>query len=466
MAELRPLCIALALLLGGCAVGPDYRRPDDNAPATFARTEPDAAASPQTDEAFWRGFCDPVLDGLVADALASNHTLEAAVARYERARALLRETGYDRFPTVTAQANATQRRLSTDQAFGQPRSQRSYDASAQASWELDAFGRIRRELEAGRADAVASDYDIATVQVAIVADLATTYARLRGDQERLRIARDNVDRQRQTLNLVRSRLQAGRGTDFDTTRAQAQLDTSLATIPVLRDAIAEAEHHLAILTGRTPESLIDRLETPATPLAIPAAIDPGTPMALLRRRPDIGAAEARLHAATANVGIATADLFPHLTFGAAFGAQTLRGGSLTDEASRSTTLGLGIDWSFLDVGRVRARIEASRADARGALAAYRQTVLEALEDTENALSGLAQARERDDRLASAANARAEAARIARQRYEAGAIDLLELLDAERDLLSAQDAYADAHAQGAQAAVALYRALAGGWPTPP
>jgi NodT family efflux transporter outer membrane factor (OMF) lipoprotein len=452
------------MLLAGCAVGPDYHRPDSPTPERFLRAPADVSPMPNAaDDAFWRRFDDPVLSSLVADALGANHELGAAVARYDAANALLRENGFDRFPTVTASGSATQQRLSTDQALGYPRSQRSYEAGVNASWELDLFGRVRRSLEASRANTAASAHDVAALQVAIVAETARTYMQLRGAQHRLRIARDNVARQQDTLDLVQASLDAGRGTPFDTARAQAQHDTSLATIPILERDIALAEHRLAVLTGRTPEALVDQLDQPAPLPAVPDTIEAGTPADLLRRRPDVAAAEARLHGATANVGVATADLFPKLSLGGSFGGQTLKGGSLASAASMTTALVLGIDWSFLDVGRVRARIEASRADAREMLEDYQGTVLHALEDTENALTDFQRTREQDYSLGRAASGREDAARIARERYKAGAIGLLELLDAERDVLTAQDAYAESHTRSATSAVALYQALAGGWP---
>lgn len=456
--------LSMVVLLAGCATGPDYHRPVDAVPARFVRMAANTSPLPDAgNDEFWRRFGDPVLSALVVDALAANHDLGAALARYDAANALLRKNRFDRFPTITASGSAAQQRSSTDQASGFPRSERSYQAGINASWELDVFGRVRRSIEASRADAAATAHDIAAMQVVIVSETARTYMQLRGTQERLRIARDNVARQQETLDLVQASFDAGRGTPFDTARAQAQHDTSFATVPVLERDIAVAEHRLAVLTGRVPEALIAQLDRPAPLPTTPAAIDPDTPASLLRRRPDVAAAEARLHAATANVGVATADLFPKFSLGAAFGGQTFKGGSLVSAAGMTSMVALGIDWSFLDVGRVRARLEASRADARGALEVYEGRVLQALEDTENALTDLQHTREQDRRLANAAASRETAARIARERYRAGAIGLLELLDAERDLLSAQDAYVQAHTRSATAAVALYQALAGGWP---
>ncbi len=471
MAKLSSLTIALSLALAGCAVGPDYHRPTLALPAQYARQSTaaddaatsDAARPNAGDAEFWRSFGDPQLSALVEQALAANRDLCGAMAHYDSAAALLRESKFDRYPTVTANAQGGRQRVSEDQSYGYPRSARTYSAGIDASWELDLFGRVRRSVEAQRAETAASADDLAALQVAIAGETASTYVQLRGLQERLRVAQDNAANQRDTLQLVDARLAAGRGTEFDSARARAQFETTASRVPALQAQIAVAEHRLAVLTGHTPEALIAELD-PARPLpALPARIDPGTPGDLLRRRPDIAAAEQRLHAATARVGVATADLFPRLSLSGLLGTQAFHNDALFKSGAETNSALLGIDWSFLDVGRVRARIAASRSDAAGLLAQYQQTVLLALEDTENALVRDARTRSEDQQLELAARDSAQAARLARLRYQAGEIDLYEVLDAERSLLAAQDAFADSRTRSVTAAVALYQALAGGWP---
>jgi NodT family efflux transporter outer membrane factor (OMF) lipoprotein len=473
---LRALAPGLAAaLLAACTVGPDFVRPDPQAPAAFARTEPATATASTTesavpasnDDAFWQRFGDAQLTELVDEALRANNDLRIALSHYDHANALLRGARFNQIPTITAQGTASESRLSADQAPGVPRNARdgieSYSVTANAAWELDFFGRIRRDVEANRADTAASANDLAALQVAIVGDVARTYFELRGLQERLRVARDNAENQRETLRLVTARFDAGRGTDFDTSRARAQLEGTLSILPNLDAAIAFAEHRLAVLTGRTPDALIAQLDVAAPLPALPERLDAGTPGDLLRRRPDVAAAEERLHSATARIGVATADLFPRFTLGGLIGSQAMDASALFERDSETRIVALGIDWSFLDAGRVRAHIAAADADAEGQLAAYRQSVLLALEDTENALVRHAQARIEDGHRERAALDSANAARLARVRYEAGAIDLLEVLDAERTQLQAQDAFADARTRTAVSVVALYRAMAGGWP---
>lgn len=459
-------------LLAACTVGPDYVRPTPQEPAAFARapTAAELASLPEAapaGDAFWERFGDAQLTALVEEALNANHDLRIALSRYDRANALLRGARFDQIPTITAQANASEANLSADQAPGLSSDARdgikSYDAGVVAAWELDLWGRVRRNVESNRANVEANAHELAALQVAIVGDVARSYFELRGLQERLRVARNNAENQRETLRLVKVRYDAGRGTEFDTSRANAQLEATLANVPALEAQVAFAQHRIAVLTGQTPDALIAELDPPVPLPALPERIDAGTPGDLLRRRPDVAAAEQRLHSATARIGVVTADLFPRFTLGGLLGTQAGDAGALFEGDSATGLVALGIDWSFLDAGRVRARIAAADADAEGELARYRQIVLLALEDTENALIRQARARTEDQHREQAAIDSTNAARIARVRYEAGAVDLFEVLDAERQQLEAQDAFAAARTRSAVSVVALYRALAGGWP---
>ncbi|MFZ5546547.1 MAG: efflux transporter outer membrane subunit [Pseudomonadota bacterium] len=462
-----PLATLVAAALAGCAAGPDYQPPTLDAPQRFQRDESppgtQAAAPLAADTGFWRQFNDPQLDALVAQALRANHDLRAALANLDRANALLGAARLDRLPTVTARAEGGRERLSQDQSYGFDRSHATYQAHIAASWEIDLFGRVRRDIEARRAEAGASAHDLAALQVAVAADTATTYLQLRGLQQRLRVLRESLDRLRQMRELIDARVSAGRGTELDTTRAQAQLEITAARLPALEAQVAMAQHRLAVLTGRQPQALVAELDPPRALPEPPPAIGPDAPADLLRRRPDVAAAEQRLHAATARVGVATADLFPRLSLGGLIGTQAFDAGALFKSGSETGRVLLGIDWSFLDVGRVRSRIAAAGADAAGRLAQYQQAVLLALEDTENALVRYSRTRAEDEHLMRAARDAARAVELAKLRYQAGKIELFELLGAERDLLAAQDAFADCRTRSAVAGVALFKALAGGWP---
>lgn len=467
--------LACAALLAGCAAGPDFQ--GGTLPSTdahFARDVQRAGgagdavpshARPPVEAAFWRQFQDAELTRLVEQALQANRDLRQAVARLDGAQALLQASRFDQIPTLTASAQAQQQKRSESEAAGGPRSQRSYGAGVAASWEIDVFGRVRRNIEAHGAEVRAEAADLAGLQVAIAAQVAASYTELRGWQQRLALARANAANQEQTLKLVQLRLELGRDTPFDLARTQALLEGTRARIPALQAQIAVAQHRLAVLTGRQPGALIAELDAaaplPALP-QLPTAIDPGTPADLLRRRPDVAAAEARLHAATARIGVATADLFPRLSLGGLLGTAALGSTSLFNGASARSSVFLGVDWSFLDVGRVRARIAASEAGGAAALAGYQQTVLLALEETENALVRLQRTQDEDGHLTQAAAQRQWAEQLAQRRYQAGSIGLYELLDAQRDLYAAQDAAADSRTRGLRAAVHLFQALAGGW----
>ncbi|MEZ5521120.1 MAG: efflux transporter outer membrane subunit [Dokdonella sp.] len=468
-----PAIAMLAANIAACTVGPDYVRPESPSPAHFAhanKAEPASRVEMPADTAaemeFWDRFNDPLLSRLVAQALASNHDLRIALANLDRANALLGGARFDASPVITAEAEASDARASADQLPGVGREERDakrYSAGIRANWELDLFGRIRRGVEAQSAELEASVADLAAAQVVVAADVASTYAELRGLQERWRVAQDNARNQLDTLRLLEARSSAGRGTEFDTSRATAQLETTRSRIPALESAIAIGMHRIAVLTGQTPDALIDALQAEQPLPAVPARIDAGTPGELLRRRPDVAAAEQRLRAATARIGIATADLFPHFTLGGLLGSQAVGAGDLFERDSETRLIALGVDWSFLDIGHVRARISASNASASAELARYEQSVLRALEDTENALTRYAHARIEDAHLRRAAESSTRAAELARTRFDAGASDLLEVLDAERTRLQAQDALAVARTQSVTSAIALYRALAGGWP---
>lgn len=461
--RLAPLTIAL--LLAGCTVGPDMVRPSLPEVATFpgAALHPASPTNVRAGEAFWRAFGDPVLDGLVDDALVANHDLRIALATLDRAEALLGEARAGALPRVTFDGTATDGRRSAGEAAGGPRDYEDARLGARLGWELDLFGRVRRGVESRRADTRAQQADLAAMQVAVVAELVSTYAQLRGLQERLRVARANAEVQRETRSLVEARVSAGRGSDFDLRRASAQLASTEARVPALEAAVAAAMHRVAVLTGRPPEALATQLAAPGVVLSAPAALSPDAPAEVLRRRPDVIAAEHRLHAATARIGVAVADLFPRLSLSGLLGVQSFDIDALGGRGDGNRWVALGIDWSFLDVGRVRARIAAADADARGALAAYDKTVLRALEDTGNALVLNARTREEDGWLGRASEDATAAARLARLRYDAGAASLLEVLDAERTRLQAEDALAEARTRHVLSAVQVFRALAGGWP---
>lgn len=450
-------------VLTACAVGPDYAKPETNVAAAFTEKAATATTAEPT-LAFWTGFNDPLLTRLVDEALQRNTDLRVAVARLDQARALSRQSTLDLFPTVTAEGGFTTTRTPDSRTLpGASRDSDSYDAGITAGWEIDLFGRVRRGMEADRAETQAVAADLRAVQVSVAAELVSSYFELRGRQEQLSVARRNAENQGSTLALTQTRLEAGRGTDFDTARARAQLKLTESRIPQLETAVAFATHRIAVLTGREPNAITAELSKPVPLAALPQDVAVGTPADLLRRRPDIQAAERRLASATARVGVATADLFPRLTLGGSLSSVSPTLGGLFSASSESYAAGPLISWAFLDLGRVKSRIDSSDAAARANLATYEGTVLRALEESENALIAYDRTRRAAVHLEEAAAAGREGARLARARFENGIADFLPVLDAERSQLEAEDRLAETRTRAATSLVAVYKTVAGGWP---
>lgn len=453
---------SLSLLLAACTVGPDYREPTVPMPAAFGNADaPFAATSPAHLGTFWKLFEDPLLDQLVGDALTANHDLHIAVARVLEARALRGETRLDLAPTITAGGGYTEQLSAIDQAIG-PRSQEQYDAGFYAFWELDLFGRVRRAVEASNAELEGSIADLHDVEVIVAGEVTRTYLELRGQQQQLDVARRNVANQSATVRVTADRLTAGRGTELDTTRAQALLSATRATMAPLEAAVLHSIHRLGVLTGREPNALRNLLD-PAQPLPqVPDLIAVGDPGLLLRRRPDIRVAERALAASSARIGVAVADLFPRVSFTGSVGYAAASAGDLGNDGTGTRLVAPGISWAAFDIGSVRARIAGSQARSVAALARYEQTVLQALEEAENTLVTHARAREQFMHLTASAAASDRAAELARLRYENGVVDFLQVLDAERTLLEAEDRLARSRTATATSLVAVYKALGSGW----
>lgn len=462
---MRNLAIsAFTTMLAACAVGPDYHPPQSEAPAAFVGGQEASFVPDEVQSEFWKAFHDPQLDQLVEQALAANHDIRIAGANLQRARALRGESRLDLGPTITASGSRTETKASERQLQGAPasnREQQYYDAGFDAAWELDVFGRVRRGVEASSAELGAAQASLKDVQITVSAEVARNYFELRGLQRELAVAQRNADNQRTTLNLTHARLDAGTGTDLDTARAQAQLDSTLAVIPNLQAGVSRSIFRLGVLTGHTPEALIAELAMPRELPALPSSLHIGTPEALLRRRPDLRVAERELAAATARVGVSVADLFPKISLLGSFGYDATQASGLGNSSAETYAFGPVISWAALDLGRVRQRIRGDRAAADGALARYEQAVLLALEDTEASLTTYARSRDRQERLRGAAQASAQAARIAQLRFDGGVASFLDVLDAQRTLLSAESDLARGDTEMATALVAVYKALGGG-----
>ncbi|UAW97214.1 efflux transporter outer membrane subunit [Halopseudomonas nanhaiensis] len=457
--------ISLAGLLGACAVGPEYQSPEPIALKRFTHapsaTEPSGAFAAPADLLFWQGFEDPLLAQLIKRTLAENQNLQAALARYQEAEALLRGARRNQLPSVTAGAAASGQRLAeVERLPSDEQHLERYQAGVALSWELDLFGRLRRATQSSEAELQAAGADRQTLQVALAGQVASSYFELRGLQQQLRVAQDSVRLQQASLDIVGVRLEAGRGTLFDQVRARAQLDTNRAAIPQLEASIGSAIHRIGVLTGQSPTALAQVLATPGDLPRRQPTISAGSPGEVLRRRPDIQAAERRLAAASARIGVATADLFPRFTLDGLLGSLAGNGSDLFTGGTRTGRVALGVDWSFLDRAQVQARIDAADAQSARLLADYRQAVLLALEETETWLLRYHHAQHRVMLLQSAADAAGQAVEQARDRYEQGLIGYFELLAAEQEFTAIRDDLVRSQTERALAMVGVYRSLAG------
>lgn len=319
-------------------------------------------------------------------------------------------------------------------------------------------------MEAAGADVGASSATVQDARVSVIAEVARDYFILRGLQDQLALTQRNADNQFNSLKLTRNRLEAGRGNELDTSRAEAQWQTTLASIPTLEASIGTTVYRLSVLTGRQPTALLGVLSAPAPLPALPLLNAIGSPEQMLRRRPDVRVAERHLAAATAQVGVATGDLFPKVTLLGEVGYYAPTFGDFGQSGARFFSIGPSITWAAFDLGRVRARISSAKAQTDAALTAYESAVLGALEDTEGALLSYGRAQSRRESLRIAAAASDKAADLAEKRFEGGLIDFLEVLDAQRTALSAELVLSQSRTDAATSLVAVYKALGAGWQT--
>lgn len=455
----------LALLMSGCVVGPDYQAPSEETlgidlPERFHEGERSNTQA-YSDRAFWEGFQDPLLADLIDRTLAQNRTLEAGFARYERAAALLGAARSERWPQLNAQGSAAEQYPAEAERFGLSAERiETYEIGAAATWELDLFGRLKRNTEARRAQLGEAQAQLQALQVAMVGELARSYFELRGLQQQRTVALQSIANQEQSLAIVRSRRDAGEATLFDDLRAQAQLEATRALLPDIESGIHARLQRVAVLSGQASGPLHEQLTRSAPlPNQLPT-IPVGTPADVLLRRPDVRAAERRLAAATAEIGVSTAELFPRLSLRGFIGSVAGDTSELFNAGSESRSVSLGVDWTLLDFGGNRARIRAAGAEARAALADYEQTLLESLAETETLLVRYDRGQERSQSLNASTVAADRAAELARSRYELGYHSYLEVLDAERALIETREALVRSRTDEVLTMVGLYRALAG------
>ncbi len=463
------LLAATALSLSACAtVGTDAPPSTSPAAATagpFLSAEAGAVTATPLPADWWRLYRDPVLDGLVADALAANTDIPPAAARLDRARAGLRGARSDRLPQGGLSASAGYGRTPEGQTpTGADRTGPAFSLGADVSYEVDLFGRVRSGVVAAEGDLAAAQADADAVRVLIIADATRAYADAASGAARIAVAQSIVGLLDDSLRLTRRRHAAGLTDGLALARLETLRNQRAATIPAIEAERAGALFALATLTGRAPSQLPAISGERSIALEIAAPLPVGDGAQLLARRPDVRAAEQRLLANPARIGVARADLYPRITLGGSIGSSASSIGNLFSGGPLGFVLGPLIDWAFPNREPVRARIDAASADAAGSLAAFDGTVLTALQETETALSDYARALDQRRALTEAMAAAGRAARIVRAQNREGVVDSLQSLDAERTLAEAQSALADQDALVSQRQIALFKALGGGWST--
>lgn len=457
------LSFALTLVAVSCSVR-NYQKPSSAVAEQGYELEEHAkfeAAEPV--ENWWSRFGDENLDSLVSRALSHNLDIAVAVANVRKTRAQLRESGFELFPIVQAGGGYNWQRQSEEAGvLITDRNVETYDVGLSASWELDLFGRVSQQKRAAKATYQASFAELRGAYVSVASEVALTYMQLRGAQYRLDVALRNVENQQDTYNLSKQLAEYGSGSELDVARAEAQLELTQSTIPPLKAQIKGTVNRLSVLTGEPPRSLDSWLEQKQPLPSLPPSIAVGEPEQMLRRRPDIKEAERHLAASVARYNVQAADYFPRVSILGNLGFVATTFGDLFSGGALSAMVGPSISWAAFDLGRVDARVDAADAETEVRLAVYQQTVLQALEEVSTAMSDFSQEEERRRRLTTAARASAKAADLARQRYEAGIDNFLDVLDAERRLLEAQDQLAISDIKVATDLIAIYRALGGGW----
>jgi NodT family efflux transporter outer membrane factor (OMF) lipoprotein len=464
-----PSLSAVMALVCGCAAGPDYEAPTLDLPAAWSRTlEEGLAGGAAVEERWWKLFDDPVLDAFIERARSRNLSVQEAVARIHEARAQRGVVRGGLLPEGGAVGSYTRIDISDNgNPFGSGDGDfPAYDfwsAGFDASWELDVFGRVRRALEAAGAEIDGAVEGMHGVVVTLLGDVAANYVQIRTLEERIRSAEENARIQAETLRITEERYRAGAVSQLDVSQAKSNLHRTLAAVPLLQGALARTMNRLRVLMGESPRDLSEELAGPrAIPAAKPRSIALGVPAELLRRRPDVRQAERDLSAQSARIGVAAADLYPRLSLVGTFTLDSTEFDPWLESDSTAFRAGPSLRWNVFNFGRARSTVHAREARFEQALHRYRQIVLEAIEEVENALVSYARNREAEAHLAQAREAAEQAAETADVQYRQGATSFQSLLDAQRFLAEVEDLHAASRGDVTLSLIALFKALGGGW----
>ncbi|CAG2150881.1 putative efflux pump outer membrane protein TtgC [Cupriavidus yeoncheonensis] len=464
----------VAASLAACAVGPDYHTPDSPMPDHFVHAAAvealNASREPVALDTWWNGFKDPALTKIVQRALEQNLDLAASVARVEQARAAASFAGAQLLPQGSLGGSVSRQRQSVEGAQGRvgsalpgyERNTTTYAVGAGASWEIDIAGGLRRGAEAADAELQAAEASHIGVRILVAAEAADAYFRVRGAQARIAIARQQEETNRKLLELVRYRLAEGIGAEREQAQAEAQLAQTRVTIPPLQIELDTQLNRLDVLMGAQPGTYAAELGKPADGGVVPRIALAEGPANLLQRRPDVIAAERRLAASNARIGVATAEYYPKLSLSALLGFESLSAGKLFTAAAFQPAAAAGLRWRLFDFGRVDAEVAQAKGANAEALANYRKSMLRATEDVENALISLTQLEQQSRELDKEIDAQQRARNASEDAYKGGAVSLYEVLEQDRQLLAARDERARVQADNARAAVSAFRSLGGGW----
>jgi NodT family efflux transporter outer membrane factor (OMF) lipoprotein len=458
----------------GCAVGPDYIRPDTHLPDRYLgqlAVEQREAKAPADFSEWWEGFGDPQLTRLVRLALAQNLDLAQASARVAQARAGLGAANAALLPSGNVSAQGARAYQSVETPLGQvlhskpdfDRYGNAYEANLGAGWELDLFGGLRRGREAALAEYQASAAGVAAVRLAVAAQTADIYISIRGLQTRLDVARKQVQTQQELLSTINLLYGKGLAAELQVRQAEGALAQVRASVPVLEAGLDTAMNALDVMLGAAPGTHREELAQADLIPTAPQIASTGSPRDLLRRRPDLIVAERRLAASNARIGMAVAEYYPKLSLSGVIGSATsLSSGNLFTGGASQATGTLGLRWRLFDFGRINAQIDLAKGQEAEALAGYRLAVLRATEDVENALSALVKREDQAGILAQGVDSLKRAREASSAAYQKGVVSLIEVLQADENLLRASDMRAQAQAESARAAVAVFKALGGGW----
>lgn len=462
----RPCLAAVLLFLAGCAtVGPDYRPPPTQVLPAWSSPLAGGLTSrsdPQQLAAWWTVLNDRELTSLIEQAVAGNHDLKKAVASIREARARRGLSRTDLYPTLDASGTVTRSRGSAGADAGAAATTDLFSAGLDAAWEIDLFGSVRRDIEVKEANLAAAGESLHDTLVSLTAEVATNYVDLRTAQARLDLTETSLKNLEETYALARWKYQAGLGDELAAQQARYTLENARAQAPALRTSLTEARNRLAILLGKQPGSLDSDLNATGPIPVCPALVAVGIPADLLRQRPDVRRAERQFALQTAQIGVATAELYPKLKLSGAIGLQALQPGSLLRSDNANSSGSAGITWRVFDAGAIRQNIEIQSALQEQSLLAYEAAVLTALEEAENAMGAYAQEQQRRRSLAEAVMAAEAAAELARIKYKAGLADFTAVLETERSLLTYRDQLVQSDGTIVANLIKLYKALGGGW----